>query len=122
MSNIVYVLEKKKDTLMRDLSPSLIEPLAVQLAKIESFEFNVFEIDKLIEKKTLFFTLNQILSKYSIFKELIPEQKFSNFIYEIINGYDRSVPYHNDLHGTDVLQTTYVQIEKGYLGRVKIKS
>jgi len=107
---------------MKDLSPSLIEPLAVQLAKIESFEFNVFEIDKLIEKKTLFFTLNQILSKYSIFKELIPEQKFSNFIYEIINGYDRSVPYHNDLHGTDVLQTTYVQIEKGYLGRVKIKS
>jgi hypothetical protein len=32
---------------------------------------------------------------------------------EITNGYYRESPYHNDIHAADVLQTTYVIMEKG---------
>jgi hypothetical protein len=75
----------------------------------------VFDIDSLIEKKTLYFVSNQIMMKYGFFKEVVNESKFLQFIREISDGYTRNIPYHNDLHATDVLQTTFVQIEKGCL-------
>ncbi len=119
VSNIITNIEKKvSDSVLKDISPETVKQLALQLSKIESFEFNVFELDNLIGKKTLYFTLTQILSKYAFFKEVIKEKTFVNFIHEIIDGYDRKIPYHNDLHATDVLQTTFLQIEKGNLARV----
>jgi hypothetical protein len=118
VSNIVSTIESKTNFVVKDIPVETIRLLAIQLSKIESFEFNVFEIDKLIEKKTLYFALNQIMFKYGFFKDVIDEEKFLNFITEIITGYDRKVPYHNDLHATDVLQTTFVQIEKGNLRKV----
>jgi len=39
---------------------------------------------------------------------------------EITSGYSRKIPYHNDMHATDVLQTVYILIEKGKLVDVLI--
>jgi hypothetical protein len=75
-------------------------------------------MDKLVGKRCLYFVLNQIFSKYQLLK-FVEEDKFLNFIEEIIKGYERNIPYHNDLHATDVLQTTYMLVEKGNLIRVK---
>jgi hypothetical protein len=120
ISNIITNLEKKMTNIMKDLSPEQIKLLATNLSKIDSFEFNVFELDSLIQKKTLHFVSNQILTKYGFFKEVTTDKKFSNFITEIIDGYSRDVQYHNDLHATDVVQTTFVLIEKGNLVSVRI--
>jgi hypothetical protein len=88
------------------------------LNKVDTFEFNIFEIDKLVNKKTMFFVLNHILNKYGYITDLLIEEKYVNFITEIINGYNRKIPYHHDLHGTDVLQTTYIFISQGNLTNV----
>ena len=53
-------------------------------------------------------------------KGLLKEDKYMNFVKEITNGYDRNVTYHNDLHAADVLQTTYVIIQRGNLTTVLI--
>lgn len=121
VSNIISTLEKKTNFVVKDIPPETLRLLAMQLTKIESYEFNVFDIDSLIEKKTLYFALNQIFIKYGFFKDTVSEDKFLNFITEIIEGYNRDVSYHNDLHATDVLQTTFVQIEKGNLMKVRSK-
>ena len=44
---------------------------------------------------------------------MVNENTFKSFIGEITNGYSRDIPYHNDLHATDVLQTLYVFLERG---------
>ncbi len=118
VSNIITNLESKMTNIMKDLSPEQIKQLATNLSKVDSYDFNVFELDSFINKKTLHFVSNQILAKYAFFKEVTTDEKFSNFITDIIDGYDRNVPYHNDLHGTDVVQTTHVLIQKGNLASV----
>ena len=120
VSNIITNLENKLTNIMKDLSQEQIKQLATNLSKVDSFDFNVFELDSLIQKTTLHFVSNQILGKYGFFKEVTTDEKFSNFITEIIEGYNRNVPYHNDLHGTDVVQTTHVLIQKGNLASVSI--
>ncbi len=119
LNNIISSLERNMTLVIKDLSTEQIKQLAKSLSKIESHEFDVFELNSLIENKTLHFTLNQILNKFVFFKESVSEELFSNFIMDITAGYDRKVPYHNDLHATDVLQTTNVLIEKGNLVGVR---
>jgi len=92
-----------------------IVPINKILDKIQSFDFNVFELNDLVEKRTLEFISNEIFERGNFFEEMIDEKKFKNFIREISNGYDRAVVYHNDLHACDVLQTCYVMISKGNL-------
>ena len=103
---------------MKDLSHEVIQEVAKHLSKIESFEFNVFDLDKIIGKRAIYFVLDRVFAKYSFFKSRVEEKKFLSFSEQLIEGYNRNVPYHNDLHGVDVLQTTYIQLEKGGLIRV----
>ena len=107
-------LETKENFALRDLSSQEKQSIAVVLSKIENFDFNIFELNKLAGKRSIYFVLNQIYSKYGFFK-LVEEDKFLNFCEEIMNGYNRDVIYHNDLHGTDVCQTTFIQLDKGNL-------
>jgi len=59
--------------------------------------------------------LSHILGKYNYIKDLLSESCYINFMNEITDGYNRSIVYHNDLHATDVLQTTYIMIKEGDL-------
>ncbi len=95
-----------------------IEKAESLMKKIDTFEFNIFEVDKLFKKKTLFHVLNEILNKYNFIEDLLVEKKYINFVTEVIEGYNRDIPYHNDLHATDVLQTTHLIILKGKLEEV----
>ncbi len=56
---------------------------------------------------------NEIFTRRNYFDYLIPEDKLVNFIKEMVNGYSRSVPYHNDLHGSDVFQTLNLVLLEG---------
>ena len=89
------------------------------LANIENFDYNIFDLDDILDRQTLTFLSLEILGKLNFFEDrLLREDNFRNFMKEITNGYDRNVTYHNDLHAGDVLQTTFVIIQKGDLTNV----
>lgn len=109
-----HIYERKKSELS-ELSSSIVETVRMNLEKIDSFEFNIFELNDVIDTKTMHYMTYEVFNRYNFFEELLDEKKYRNFIQEITNGYDRSVVYHNDLHAADVMQTVYVMIEKGNL-------
>ena len=113
MTSIFLETEKKSLTKYSQNIPlDLLDKAKVELEKIDTFDFNIFEVDKLFGKRTLFHVLNEIYNKYKFIEDLLIEEKYINFINEIIDGYNRDIPYHNDLHATDVLQTTHLIILK----------
>ena len=107
-------LEKKENFAMKGLTPEQVNNIATILSKIGSYEFNIFELDKYAGKNAIYFVLNQGLTRFGLMKYL-NEPKFVEFSKELMEGYNREVIYHNDLHGADVCQTTIIQIEKGNL-------
>ena len=62
------------------------------------------------------------MNRYKLIEDFLVEEKYINFVFEIIDGYDRNIPYHNDLHATDVLQTTHMIILKNDLIKVSINN
>jgi hypothetical protein len=104
------------------LSPSLLGKIFSHLENVAKLEFNIFDLDELVERKTTFYLSYEIFSRKDYFDSLIDEDKFKNFINEIIKGYNRSIPYHNDLHAGDVLQTLYHVIVSGDLENVRKKA
>lgn len=95
------------------ISPELITKINNCLNQIEEFDFNIFELDNIVERNSLFYVADEIFSLLYFYDDLIPQAIFKEFITVITQGYSRDVPYHNDLHACDVLQTTYVIMEKG---------
>jgi hypothetical protein len=84
------------------------------LAQIDNYDYNIFDLNELVERQTLSFIALEIFSKQNYFEDkVINEDKFRSFIKEVTKGYDRNVTYHNDLHAADVLQTTYLIVQKG---------
>lgn len=98
-----------------------MDSVKVSLDKLSEFDFNIFELNDLIDTRTIEFMSFEIFNKYEFFEELIDESKYRNFIKEITTGYSRNISYHNDLHAGDVMQTVYVMIEKGELIKVSLK-
>ncbi len=118
IGNIVKDISNTPTTSLTEIPKNIVEQVKQELNRIDTFEFNIFDLDRLIQKKCLFYTLNQVLNKYGFIKELLIEKKYINFVNEITSGYNRKVPYHNDMHATDVLQTVHIIIEKGKLAEV----
>jgi hypothetical protein len=115
LKDLSFQIENRKSSNLSELPSDLLESVKNSLDKINTFEFDIFCLDSLVETKTLHFMAYEIFNRYNYFEELIDENKYKNFIREIINGYNRKVVYHNDLHAGDVLQTVYVMIEHGDL-------
>ncbi|MCQ2818227.1 MAG: 3',5'-cyclic nucleotide phosphodiesterase [archaeon] len=74
---------------------------------INSFHFNIFKFlqnegrDNVLPRLCF-----EIILKHGYF-EIINKANFHIFINKIRLGYDYLVPYHNDIHATDVLQTAH---------------
>ncbi len=103
---------------LSDLSQGIVESVTVTLDKLNNFDFNIFELDELVPTKTLHYMTHELFDRFEFFDELVDEQRYKNFISEIIAGYDRSIVYHNDLHAGDVMQTVYLMLEKGNIAQV----
>lgn len=108
-------IRSRKSSSMSDLSITIMSLIKENLDNINSFEYNIFQLDSIIERKTLQFMAYEIFNNNNYFDELIDEIKFKNFLKEITHGYDRNVKYHNDLHAGDVMQTVNVMLERGEL-------
>ena len=107
----------RKINLNEIISPSIISTLNDQIRKIDTPEFNIFELNEILDKKTTFYIANEILGKFEIiYNEIIPKPIFKNFIETIVSNYDRiNAIYHNDLHAGDVMQTSYIILTQGNL-------
>lgn len=93
------------------------------IGKIDTFSFDIFALNSLVESKTMTYVAYEIFSRLNYFDMLIKdENKFKGFINQMTEGYSRKIPYHNDLHATDVFQTLYVIFDKGNIAEVKIES
>jgi len=91
------------------------------LENMNSFDFNMFELDDLTNGNCLYyFTLN-LFNSHNFF-QFIDETIFKDFILFIKKGYSRENPYHNDIHAADVLQTCFAIVENGKLATVILKS
>lgn len=117
-SSMRGLLKKRRSTnLSTIVSPSIIARLYTQLSKIDQTDFNIFDLDEIIGKKTTIFIAKEILSKCDVVEqEMISPEILNNFITEIVEYYDRvNAIYHNDLHAGDVMQTLYTMLVKGNL-------
>lgn len=98
-------------------NPNMTNFLKVRdiLSNFDNFDFNIFALNDLLEKRTCLFLASEIFSSLKFFDSLLKESTFNNFLKHIIEGYSRKVPYHNDLHAADTLQTIFVMLDKGQL-------
>lgn len=119
MKGIIKEAQSAITSNLTEISEDLVVQVKIELEKIEGFEFNIFDLDRLLGKKCLYYVMNFIMNKFNFIQDLLVEKNYINFVNEIINGYDRKIPYHNDLHATDVLQTTYILLTKGNFTEVK---
>ena len=115
MKSINSQISLRKSSSLSELPSNQLESVKFSLDNINSFDFDIFNLDSILDTKTLHFMAYEIFNRYNFFEELLDEGKYKNFIKEIIAGYSRNAVYHNDLHAGDVLQTVYVMMEKGDL-------
>ena len=113
-------VSKRRSTQFSSLiSPSMFAKIYIHLSTSNSLEFNIFELDALVDTKTSFYLAFDIFSKKAFFEEdKVDENVFKNFVKTIIAGCSRSHTYHNDIHAGDVLQTLFTIMEQGDLQEV----
>jgi hypothetical protein len=96
-----------------NITPLMITKVYEMLLKVGEFEFNLFDVNELLGKKTLYYMSYEIFSRLNFFESFIKEAIFKGFIRGITDGYSRDVAYHNDLHAADTFQTLFVILTKG---------
>ncbi len=108
---------RRSTNLTNLISPSIIAQIYEQMKNIDNCDFNIFELDKILGKKTSIFISEEVLSKFPFMNNLIiPNETYKRFINKIVSNYDRiNAIYHNDLHAGDVMQTCNVIFTKGKL-------
>jgi len=106
--------DRKESLEKNKISENVILKVTQILENVGSPDFNIFELDEYIGRKSLFYITNAIFNSADL-EGLYDRDKFRNFINAITDGYKREVDYHNDLHAGDVLQTSWVFISKGRL-------
>ena len=87
------------------------------LKDFDSNNFNIFHLDSQVGKdNTLSIISLYIFSIYGFFN-IVNYSKFENFVKEITKGYDRTNPYHNDIHAADVTHTAMLIINNSHIDK-----
>jgi len=73
--------------------------------KFESNDFDVFEYAEACGRENVLINISDYLFEKNSLYVFISKKRFETFIDKIRLGYDYLLPYHNDLHAVDVLQT-----------------
>lgn len=83
------------------------------LETIDNLDYNIFELNELVETHSMTLMSVEIFSRMDFFSQkILNEERVKKFVTEITKGYDRNVTYHNDLHAADVLQTSFAIVRK----------
>ena len=88
-----------------------------ELSEFDDIHFNIFTYANKTGRENVLHNLSHtILTLYSLFtNNTLNQEHYINFITHIRLGYDTSLPYHNDLHACDVLQTSNTFISNSSL-------
>ena len=65
--------------------------------------FNIFELAKNIERDQVLPIMTIQCLYNSGMRDLVNDNKISQFLDKIVSTYKQDVQYHNDLHGADVM-------------------
>jgi len=107
-SNKPIIIEK--DSVNNSLNMSL-------LYNIETEDFDIFDLDKKSNKKSLILIGNYIFNRFG-FNNIIKYSMFENWIKKLTNGYIRKNPYHTDLHAADITQSCLVYFKCGKINEI----
>jgi hypothetical protein len=85
------------------------------MAKIDDWDYSVFECEKATGGNALFYTTYAILCKLKLGRQLnIDDAVLRRFLMHVQAGYHPN-PYHNSTHAADVCQVNYYILTKGGL-------
>ncbi len=88
------------------------EEIRLALQDVDSFDWDVFEMNKASFNRPLYFTALYLFEKHDLFHKCrINVQHFKNFMETMECGYKNN-PYHNAIHATDVLQTVHALLTR----------
>ena len=87
------------------------------LNDIEKEDFDIFELDKKSNKKSLFLISNYVFNRFGL-NNIINYSMFENWSTKISNGYNRGNPYHTDLHAGDITQSCLVYFKSGKINKI----
>ena len=100
---------------------TILQQVKTNLATIDNFDYNIFDLNDLVETQSMTFMSIEIFTRLNFFNhKILDEEVLRKFVNEISKGYDRNITYHNDLHAADVFQTSYSVIRKSESINVKI--
>lgn len=81
--------------------------VSAELEKIQQYNFNIFNVQKLMKGHELSTTIGYILAKEGIFEVVnLNKLKFFGFMNKISKLY-LDITYHNRTHAADLAQTFY---------------
>ena len=125
LNKSLSINNRRRSTNLNTLvSPSIVASMYDQMRKIDKCDFNIFELDSLLGKKTVIYVATEILNTFPFVDSGdVPSNILKNFITQIVEHYDREKAiYHNDLHAGDVMQTSYTIFNQGHLrNKMKLK-
>lgn len=105
------------DVISTMVSPSISAKLITMMSRIEYPDFDIFELDELMNEKASVLIANEILKRVDFVNSgVIDIGVLRNFIVKVVDSYSRTnALYHNDLHAADVMQTLFTMIMRGDL-------
>ncbi|KAJ3182812.1 hypothetical protein HDU85_002415 [Gaertneriomyces sp. JEL0708] len=90
---------------VKELHSLNMERVHSLLEKSTTFDFNIFELAEATNGRPLFYLGTYLLHKWGLMRHFaLNEKKVRTFFDTIENAY-HPLPYHNNIHGADVLQT-----------------
>ena len=87
------------------------------LRNIETDDFDIFELDKKCNQKTLLLIGCYIFNRFG-FYNIMKFSMFENWCKKIAKGYERKNPYHTDLHAGDITQTLLAFFKIGKINEI----
>ena len=116
--NILNENNLEKENPLTKLNNNNDNTLNLSLLKnIETEDFDIFDLDKKCNKKTLLLIGCYIFNRFG-FYNIMKFSMFENWCKKITEGYNRKNPYHTDLHAGDITQTCLSFFKKGKINEI----
>ena len=95
-----------------------VETAKEYLSELDEPAFNILEFNEKIERKnTLIYLSTLLFDRHQCF-DIISHEPYMRFIKKVKEGYVESNPYHNDVHGVDVMQGAHMFLMAGKLDKL----
>jgi len=84
------------------------------LGKIDSFDFDIFELRDSTEGNELVVSISHLLEKEGLIESLgLKNELLRRFLKKIQEGYSKDILYHNATHAADLSCTAYFYCKTG---------